>query len=76
MPDPLANGARTEPGYGMFTGANMEAGFGGHCGTRGRCDGAMAKYADAVIRRQTMQDESADPADFDGEGHRAQGRRA
>ena len=60
----------------MFTGANIQAGFGGPCGTRGRCDGAMAKYADAVIRRQIMQDESADPADFDGEGHRAQGRRA
>ena len=76
LPYPLANGVRTVPGYGIFTGANIQAGFGGQFGTRGRRDGEMAKFADAVIRYQIMQDEAFDPADFDAEGHREQVQRA
>lgn len=76
LPFPLTNGLRTVPGYGMFTGANIQAGFGGQFGTKGKRDGEMAKFADAVIRYQIMQDETFDPADFDVEKYREQVQRA
>lgn len=76
LPYPLANGVRTVPGYGMFTGANIQAGFGGQFGSKGQRDGEMARFADAVIRYQIMQDESFDPADFDYAANQRQVQRA